>query len=82
MAKLVFNESTPREQYEELFKLREGELFKVEAADYETVMERIEECKPTDREFEVFPVNPGTETYTMVGPDHLVITKNQPIVNG
>lgn len=82
MAKLAFNESTPREQYEELFTMEEGNLFKVEASAYETVMERIEECKPTDREFEVFPVNPGTTTYTTVGPDHVMIVKNQPIVNG
>ena len=82
MAKLEFDENTPREQYEELFKLKAGELFKVEASAYETVMERIEEAKPVGREFEVFPVNPGTETYAMVGPDHLVITKNEPIVNG
>lgn len=76
MAKLVFDENTPREQYEELYKLGEGQLFKVNAADYETVMQRIEDYKPAEGEFEVFPVNPGTDTYSLTGPDHCVIVKN------
>ena len=76
MAKLSFDENTPREQYEELYKLSEGQLFKVNAADYETVMQRIEDYKPAECEFEVFPVNPGTDTYSLTGPDHCVIVKN------
>jgi len=76
MAKLVFDASTPREQYEELFTMKEGDLFVVAAEDYETVMERIEECKPAERDFEVFPVNPGTDTYSLTGPDHVMIVKN------
>lgn len=80
MAKLVFSESTPRAQYEELYKLGEGQLFKVVASDYETVMQRIEDYKPTNRDFEVFPVNPGTDTYSLTGPDHCVVVKNTVIV--
>lgn len=76
MVKLSFNEDTPKAQYEELYKLDEGQLFKVTASDYETVMQRIEEYKPTEGEFEVFPVNPGTDTYSLTGPDHCVIVKN------
>ena len=75
MAKLIFNENTPEETYKELFKQKEGTIFKVES-DYETVMRRIEEYKPAEGEFETFPVNPGTNLYTNLGPDHCVITKN------
>lgn len=74
-SKLVFNENTPKEQYDELYKLPEGSIFKVEA-DYETVMMRIEEYKSDGHTFEVFPINPGTDQYTLVGPDHCMIVVN------
>ena len=74
-SKLVFNENTPKEQYDELYKLPEGSIFKVEA-DYETVMMRIEEYKPEGHTFEVFPINPGTDQYTLVGPNHCMVTVN------
>lgn len=74
-SKLVFNENTSREQYEELYELPEGTIFKVET-DYETVMRRIEEYKPDGLIFEVFPITPGTDQYTLVGPDHCIIVEN------
>ena len=74
--KLVFNENTGKEQYEELYKLPAGSIFKVEA-DYETVMMRIEEYKPEGHTFEVFPINPGTDQYTLVGPDHCMVVVNK-----
>ena len=73
--KLVFNENTGKEQYEELYKLPAGRIFKVEA-DYETVMMRIEEYKPEGHTFEAFPINPGTDQYTLVGPNHCMVTVN------
>ena len=77
MDKLTFNQNTPKEQYEELFKLNEGDVFEV-SSEYETVLRRItEDYAPTDREFEVFPINPGTDLYTMYGPNHLVVTRNR-----
>ena len=75
-SKLVFTESSPKEQYEELYKLDMGSVFKVQS-DYETVMRRIEEYKPQNLSFKVFPVNPGTDLYTMYGPDHCVVTDNR-----
>ena len=74
--KLVFTAETPREQYEELYKLAEGQLFKIQSEDYETVMQRIEAYKPSNGEFETFPVTPGTDTYSLTGPDHCMIVKN------
>ena len=76
MTKLVFTADTPREQYEELYKLPEGQIFKVQSEDFETVMQRIEDYKPDNVEFETFPVTPGTYTYSLTGPDHCVIVKN------
>ena len=72
--KLVLNETSPKEKYEELFKLSKGEVFKV--TDYETVMLRIEHYKPTNCTFEVFPITPGTDLYTIYGCDHAVVTEN------
>ena len=72
--KLTLDENSPRETYEELFKLPAGSIFKVN--DYETVMMRIEEYKPEGHTFEVFPINPGTDQYTLVGPDHCMIVEN------
>lgn len=73
--KLIFNGETPQSVYVELYDKKVGTIFKIEA-DYETVMRRIEEFKPTGREFEVFPINPGTDLYTIYGCDHLIITLN------
>lgn len=74
--KLVFVENSPREQYEELYKLNMGDVFKIQS-DYETVMQRIEDYKPKDLIFKVFPITPGTSLYTMYGPDHCVVTDNR-----
>lgn len=75
-SKLTFTETTPREQYEKLYSLAMGSVFKIQA-DYETVMRRIEEYKPQGLTFKVFPINPGTDLYTMYGPNHCVITDNR-----
>ena len=77
--KLILNENSPKEKYEELFKLPKGEVVKV--TDYETVMQRIEDYKPTNCNFEVFPITPGTDLYIMYGCDHVVVTENT-IVTG
>ena len=74
--KLVFDGNTTKEQYEELYKLDMGEVFKVKA-DFETVMRRIEDYKPSNVVFEVFPITPGTDLYTIYGPDHCVVTDNR-----
>lgn len=78
--KLVFTENSPQEQYEELYKLGMGEVFKIQS-DYETVMRRIEDYKPHDLVFRVFPINPGTPLYTMYGPDHCVVTDNRMLLS-
>ena len=72
--KLILDENSTKESYEELFKLPKGDVVKV--TDYETVMQRIEDYKPTGGAFEVFPINPGTQLYTLYGCDHVVITEN------
>ena len=71
--KLIFNRDTSIEQYEELFNLKFGDVFKIER-DYETVMRRItEDYLPKGSEFEVSPINPGTSLFTVYGSDHLVV---------
>lgn len=74
--KLILTENSPKEQYEELYKLNMGGVFKIES-DYETVMRRIEEYTPEGFVFKVFPINPGTSLYTMYGPDHCVVIDNR-----
>ena len=74
--KLVFTESTPKEQYEKLYNLEIGQVFKIQSG-YETVMRRIEDYMPHNRVFKVFPINPGTSLYTIYGPCHCVITDNR-----
>ena len=76
MEKLVFDANSPMEQYEELFTMAAGYLFEVVPEDYETVLERLEELKPMEQEFEVFPVNPGTYVYSLTGPNHVMVVKN------
>lgn len=72
--KLVLTEDSPKEQYEELYKLKVGEVFKIKSG-YETVMRRISEYVPEGNTFKVFPINPGTALYTMCGSDHCVVTE-------
>lgn len=76
MIRLSISEESPKEMYEELYTLGEGAIFKV-VGNYETVMQRILDYKEPNRTFEVFPINPGTDLYTLVGPDHCMIVKNQ-----
>lgn len=71
-SKLIFTENSPQEQYNELFKLNKGDIFKI-SSDYETVLRRIDEYKPNNLDFKVFPITPGTSLYTMYGPDHCII---------
>lgn len=72
--KLVLNGDSTEEDYEKLFELNEGDIFKVES-DYETVMMRIEDYKPNGIDFEVFPINPGTDQYMLVGADHCIVVR-------
>lgn len=76
---LIFNERTPKEEYDELFLQDMGTVFKIESG-YETVMRRIEEYKPSEILFKVFPINPGTDLYTIYGPDHSIITDNRALL--
>lgn len=72
--KLVFNATTPKEQYEELYTLQVGDVFKIES-DYETVMQRIIDYMPEGLSFEAYPINPGTKLFTTYGPDHAVVIR-------
>lgn len=80
MQKLIFTEDSPREQYEELYKLEVGSVFKIQS-DYETVMRRIEEYKPNGLHFEVFPINPGTYLFSLYGPDHILVVKKRNVTS-
>lgn len=77
-AMIILNENSPKETYDELYKLAVGDVFKIEA-DYETVMLRIQSAKPYP--FEVFPITPGTSLYTLYGCGHMVVTLNEGITD-
>lgn len=78
--KLVLSEDSSAEKYGELYDLNVGDVFKIRG-NYETVMQRIEDYKPQNLTFGVFPINPGTSLYTMYGPDHCVVIEKA-VVNG
>lgn len=63
--------------YAELYEQPVGTVIKVDYDNYETVMERILENTPAGKSFEVYPINPGTDLYTMYGPNHCIVTKNE-----
>lgn len=74
MSKLILNADSTEEKFSEVYSLEVGDVFKV-SSDYETVIRRIEEdYLPPHLEFKVFPINPGTDLYTMYGADHCVVT--------
>lgn len=71
----VSNKSTVAE-ISELYNLNVGDVFKI-SEGFEGVMEIIEHNIPVGRQFEVYPINPGTQLYTMYGAGHCVVTKNE-----
>ena len=72
MEKLVLSAHSSKGDYEEVFSLEVGDVFKV--SDYETVMRRMDEYLPKGLKFEVTPITPGTSLYTIYGCDHVVVT--------
>lgn len=63
--------------YSALYDQPVGTVIRVDYDNYETVMERIAENTPFGKSFEVYPINPGTDLYTMYGPNHCIVTKNE-----
>ena len=72
-----FDKNTGRQEYEKLYDKSVGTVFSVAPDDYETVMVRIQEYKPTGKIFMVMPVMPGTTLFTTYGCDHCVVTINK-----
>lgn len=58
-----------------LFMKPVGTVVKIPDKDYETVLRRLEDLIPTDLEFELTPINPGTSLFTLYGPEHCIVTK-------
>ena len=78
--KITISDNSTKDSYLQLYELPVGTVFKI-TGNYETVMRRIEEFTPDGILFEVFPITPGTDLYTIYGCDHLVVTENKN-VNG
>ena len=70
----IYNRESTEEQLRELFTQPVGTIVHVD--DYETVMNRIEEVRPSGSNFELYPINPGTDLFTTYGPNHCIVTKN------
>lgn len=75
MNKLILTASSTKEDYNKVFALSVGDVFKV--TDYETVMLRLESYTPKDLKFEVTPITPGTSLYTIYGCDHVIVTMKE-----
>lgn len=73
--KLHFNRKTDKENYALLYKLNVGDVVRV--SDYETVMRRVDEYCPKNLKFELTPITPGTDLYTMYGCEHAVVTRKE-----
>lgn len=69
---------SPESNYEVLFGMPIGTVVKVKG-DYETVLRRVEESKPANRNFKLTPITAGTSMFTTYGPNHLVVSENSPI---
>lgn len=75
MNKLILTASSTKEDYNKVFALSVGDVFKV--TDYETVMLRLEHYTPKNLKFEVTPITPGTSLYTIYGCDHVIVTMKE-----
>lgn len=75
MNKLILTASSTKEDYNKVFALSVGDIFKV--TDYETVISRLESYTPKNLKFEVTPITPGTSLYTIYGCDHVVVTMKE-----
>ena len=77
---IKLNRYSSDSEYVELYKQEVGFVFGIESEDYEIVMNRIyDKCHTIGilDEFEVYPINPGTDLYTMYGQGHSIITQKK-----
>lgn len=77
---ISLNGKSTAAMYAPLYNLAVGSVFNI-SSDYETVMERIVEYAPQGKDFEVFPITPGTSLFITYGPNHCVVTKNEAVVS-
>lgn len=75
---IVITENSSEEQYQELYKLSQGDVFKTEGS-YETIMRRLHEFLPENKIFKTFPITPGTSLFTIYGPLHCVVVESSEI---
>ena len=73
---IVLDINSPQSAYEEVINAAQGTIFKVVEQDYETVLGRLAEYTPTNRNLKVASITPGTSMYATVGANHLVIVEN------
>lgn len=76
MNKIKLDTDSTVEEYKEILKLDVGDVFEV-CDDFDTIMERIDEATPRNKDFEVFPINPGTDLYVTYGCNHCVVIENK-----
>lgn len=74
-ASIKLDINSTQEAYTNLFGSPVGTI--VNVLNYETVFRRIEEYKPAGLEFELYPITPGTDLFTIYGCDHAIISVNR-----
>lgn len=73
----TYDKNSTIEEYEALYAMPVRTVIYIVRKDYETVMERIAENCPPNKEFKVTPINPGTDLFTIYGEGHSVVTVNR-----
>ena len=66
---------TPESDYTTLFSMPVGTVIRVKGG-YETVLTRIKEATPPNKEFVLTPITAGTSLFTTYGPNHLIVSQN------
>lgn len=72
---LFIDRNSTRKDFEQLYMLNVGDVFKIAEDDFETIAQRIEDYAPENLEFEFYPITPGTKLYTLYGSEHCIVTK-------
>lgn len=77
---IKLNRYSDESDYAELYAQEVGFVFFIEPDDYEIVITKINtywHSVPKLESFEVYPINPGTDLYTMYGYGHSIISEKK-----
>lgn len=76
MSTLSININSTQEELNKVYASEEGTVIHIEG-HFGSVLELLQDNVPQGLIFEVFEITPGTYSYTLYGPNHVIVTKRR-----